>query len=311
MPLRVIYTDVTNDPSAWSHLTDAPEFAAALKDLGFSSIGLIQATLSDRSWERPLRTALHPEDAEEFIRRNQQSEVVNILANSGQTPALGKIDWLFGELVSFETILDNGAIVETTMKPIRSPRARPAGSLTNLANLFGAIFLAASHLLIGKPPEWPHPNYPLAGYFVELVSTRDTLILWQRHQERVAQVRERFHTTVRQHNSLAIYRTIRRRLQQTQEIKTLLFIPVLILVTALFVLYVPQLLISISLSITSPENTFGFLLSTLLTTFVAILGMVMVIRLINSYLPVPLTSLDALMKREPEKPTSDQEKPER
>ncbi len=297
MPPKVIYTDVTNDPTAWLQRIDAPEFAAALQDLGFSSIGLIRATLSDGSWERPMRTALHPEDAEELIRRNQQSEVVNILANSGQTPALGKIDWFFGELVSFETILDNGAIVETTMKPTRSPRAHPSEAPTNLSSLYGSTLQVANRMLFGKPPEWPHPNYPLAGYFVELVNTRDTLGLWQRHQERVAQIRVRFRTSIRQHNSLAFYRAIRRRLHQTQVIKTLLFIPALIVVTALFVMFVPQWLVSFSLSITSPENTVEFLLSTLLTSVIAILGLILLIRLIHSSLPIPLTPLDALIKQ--------------
>jgi hypothetical protein len=299
----VIYTDVTNDPSAQSVWIDSPEFAAALQGLEFSSIGLIRATLSDGSWERPLRAALHPEDAEELIRNSQQNQVVNILATTGQTPALGKIDWFFGELVSFETILDNGYIVETTMKPTRFPRAHPIETPTSPSHLYRAILQVANRFLFGKPPGWSHPHNPMAGYFVELVNTRDTLALWQRHQERVAQVRKRGHTAIRPHNSLAIYRAIRRRLRQTQEIKTLLFIPALILLTVLFVSFAPQWLVSFNLSITSLENTGEFLLSSLLGTTVAVFGMILLIRLLNAYIPVPLTPLDALLKLVHETPS--------
>jgi hypothetical protein len=232
MSIEISYINVSNDPDAEKRLVHAPEMVEELRKLGFRRICLIAAVYKSDKAIQMVRDFIEPEDAKDMIHFIESGEVIEILEAKSQS-AIAFIDRsITGPIVCFETMLANGIVIETVMKPGRAPRPRPIGT----ARRWSEKLLL---WLNPDPPIWPHPNNPSCDYYVELVNTSDISEQWNIHQKRVLEKLDGYHTSLPSHNSIAPYLAIRKRFWGIQAFQRRWFprflVPVLLLFTILYI----------------------------------------------------------------------------
>jgi hypothetical protein len=186
MPTIPVYYRVVTDSERGEA---ARKFAAPLRtrllSLGFASLGVLQTRSPGSVDQYVFRRYLQPDDAELLIENAEQGALAEVFT-SPDRQVFASIENVFGEaLVMLYTLLDNGMVIETSMKPGRGVAYKPgvSGRLMNLANR--------------RIQPWERETVPASGYFVEQVDTRDPDWLWQRHRQRVGEMQAKFAAEIR------------------------------------------------------------------------------------------------------------------
>lgn len=209
-PDEIFFRDVTGDPEAAQQVAQrGPELRAALLTCGFTPVGLAEFRAPGLAPQLEMLAATNP-DAELVQDAVANGEVDEVMTAPNRR-ALAAVENAFGgPVVSLRTLLEDGRIVETTMKPVRPPQnLDPFGTMltgnTHSTNLPLQATAKLMQLGTGKLPLWPRGDWPRAGYQVELVDTRDVSLLWQRHQQRLADSGQSQSAEIRPHTTLPLY----------------------------------------------------------------------------------------------------------
>lgn len=196
--------NATHDRAANKRANRASDLGRALIELGFVSLGPIHALKTQSS--------VKPRADSTGVGEAPQTKAADLVEAVGTEVSASRDSLMFAvvthtaadPVVCLQTILDNGVVVETTMRPVSAPQ-RPVGS-----SLFSRLIRWVS----GDPPLWPRSSWPPASYFVELVDTRDAHLLLDCHLERTKEAEQRYHTAVPDHHSPDIYQALQLRLRQ-------------------------------------------------------------------------------------------------
>ena len=188
---KIIRRDVSNDPEAHSKAISHPEFQAALLDCGFTNVGFCEVSAPGLLTQKQLEETIAPTDAALIFNALENGEVIEVLGSSDKS-TFAYIDIHFGgHVLIFITIAQDGTIVDTTMKPLRAPHASEkltGAAKTTFFNFVSQIAAKLRKLLLGLPPLWPRSNRPKAGYYLELLETRNPKVIWLRHQARLGEI---------------------------------------------------------------------------------------------------------------------------
>ncbi len=229
---NIHFKDVTNDPAAVRRIESNgqpryQQLRAELLALGFSPVGLLESALTSATVQVTLQTLnnLRPSPDVETLRGiMEQGPTITEILGSPDRKAFGIVDPFFGgPIVAFRTVLEHGQIIDTTMKPVRSPDARPiffqvdeAESGEAIAAVLHGVQKNLSKIIFGNPPSWPRDNCPQAGYHLEFVEARSIELLWERHCQRIHRIRS---SSIRPHNDLELFVCISRRWDKIRELK--------------------------------------------------------------------------------------------
>lgn len=217
---EVMYRDATHDPEAAARADRSPELRTDLLANGFMPIGLAEFRLSSQKPEAMPLTA-NPDLA--LLNDAAQNGEVDEVWTSLDQSAFAAIENSFGgPVVSIRTLMENGRVVETTMKPVRAPQIFPPssglpGGQDASSNLPMTLTLKLMQFGMGSLPLWAREDRPRAGYHVELVDTRDVGILWRRHQQHLQAVRQSDPARTRPHNLLTMYMAFNCRTMEIME----------------------------------------------------------------------------------------------
>ncbi len=179
-----IFENATHDRSAQQRAAVySTRWQAALEMQGFTPLGLLKTRSSRNLTRDQIESILEGDDAKMLIDVVENGDLTPVfLSPDGQT--LAAIENFFGgPLVSLHTLLKNGVIIETTMRPVRRPAQVRSG-----AGLQGFLVRAA---MSGRS-RWPRENRPQAGFFIELMEEHNLTALLARHRQRQAEIRQQY-----------------------------------------------------------------------------------------------------------------------
>lgn len=290
--LNITYTlhDRSYDPMARERANHAPKLLRSLADLGFTSLGVLEARVKNQQrFIRTLSSLMSDADVELINRSVEQGEAVEITVSPDKT-TFGVVErTVGGPVVTLLTIMENGVLVETVMRPSRAPNPPRDRQLTLAQRMLGLLL----HVDAGQPLIWPHQAVPAGGCYVELIKTQDVFRLHERHCARVQTMQGRYRTTIPRHDSLALYRATRVRFAQVVQHLNRWNNTAGILLIALLV---PLIFFWIWLS--RPANTLVQFLDTLLIlafALLALFGTQILGRAIAPWIPLPLVSRQQLL----------------
>lgn len=219
---KVVYRDVTQDGVAGTRANHAPTWRNALLALGFERVGLLEARLGGHLAPDPLGQFLADPDARLVMEVIAEGQVAEILTSRDRSTFAVIERWSGDPLVCLYTMVEDGIIVETTIKPTRSPQPsgpEPAFLSFRGDGVVGRILTLLTDAAVGTPPLWVHENWPRSGYHLMLVETHDMKVLWQTHRRRVDQLARGDQADVRPHNTLPLYLCIHHRARQIAQQK--------------------------------------------------------------------------------------------
>lgn len=293
-PPKVSYRDVTGDPEAAAQANRAPELRAALLAEGFAPVGLVEVYSPDLA----ARTMSLP--------TTPDLEVINDVARNGEVDevftspdqhAFAAVESAFDKpVVCIRTLMEDGCVVETTMRPTRPPRLPGPfdglpGANSDQAALPMSLALKLMQFGAARMPLWPRGDWPRAGYHVELVDTRDVGKLWRRHKQRLEAIQRSSPAAIRPHLQLPLYMCFNCRTMEIMRHQAswggcisngifALFV-LAISLTLLLTYRMPTIFVNISKA--SPFSAFFFLVPVLLMLVVAVTVMILM-GLSNTYL---------------------------
>ncbi len=207
---RSVYRDVTHDPEAESKAVHAPELREALVNLGFRRVGILEARIPNFD-PRQVKSQLAGPDAHIVTNAATEGEVNEILASPDRRAFAIVARYFGGPLISMQTVMEDGTIVETTMKPQRGPDANFSSASMKKRGVSTYVMSRLIGIGAGEPPRWPRQNSPQSGYHLELVETDDAETLWQRHQRNVQAISQTTDSGIRPHTALPLYLAINQR----------------------------------------------------------------------------------------------------
>ncbi len=241
-----LYTDVTGNPDAEGRADQLPELREALLTLGFKRVGFLEARSSDSPARQAQMTLMFEKDNDaELVRRVlTEGQVTEITASQDET-AFAELERFFDDqLIELRTILEDGAIIETTTKPMGRPQRRDP--IKGLRDIFESALLQRFMNWVrgDRVFLWATEHHPRAGYYLELVDNSSAERLWHRHRQRVAAIAESRGTSIPSQNSMRLYLAIceriselnryRKKVQNIGELVTVLLIILLVVVFLLF-----------------------------------------------------------------------------
>lgn len=219
---RITYRDATEDVGVDSRVNHAPELRDALIALGFRRVGLLETRLGDSLTAELLGQFLAGSDADLVLKVIAEGDVVEILTSPDQSAFAVTERWFGGPVVCLYTLVEEGIIVETTMRPARPPRPnQPAAQwlMFRADGVAGWLVTLLMNAVLGTPPLWVHENWPHSGYHLTLVDTRDVQVLWREHRRQVDRMAHRDGVRLRPHRTLPLYLCIRHRARQIAQQK--------------------------------------------------------------------------------------------
>jgi hypothetical protein len=209
---KIVYRDVTGNESVSSRAHYAPAMRDALVTLGFERVGVLEARLGGSLTAEPLGQIRADTDAELVLQMIAEGEVVEILTSPDRTTFAAIERWFGGPLVCLYTLVEEGIVVETTMKPADPPKPNgvAAGGLSlREDDPAGRVATLLINAAVGTPPLWIHKHWPRSGYRLALVDTREVEVLWHEHRRRIDQMARREGVCIRPHSTLPLYLCIR------------------------------------------------------------------------------------------------------
>jgi hypothetical protein len=232
----------------------------------------------------------------------ENGEVDEVMTSPDQR-AFAAVENAFGApVVSIRTLMENGRIVETTMKPTRPPQV--LSSFENLSNSQGdqanppmPITPKWMQFTMGRLPLWPRGNWPKAGYHLELIETRNVGELWRRHQQRLEAIQQSNPASIRPHIAVPMYLAFNGRTVEIMEDQARWNSRISNVLGVLFLLAMPltllltsQTKVTFNTAIkTSPFGALLFLAPILLMLVIAILTMILML-LSKTYLAPRLSA---------------------
>ncbi len=225
------FKDVTNDPIAATRIgpnqeARYQELRDELLNLGFSQVGLLRSVRQVSAMQRglaALRRLDRPPGVEPHGPAMQEGQIAEVLNSPGRE-AFAMVDSSSDDpVIVLQTILQNGAIVDTTMNPVRlqdlprvsSPVEKGESRKTIAAGLNG-LCDAIMNLFLGSFPRWSREDCPEAGYYLELVEGPSVQLLWERHRSRIQQEQQ---SGIGPHDDLDLFVCISRRWDHIRDAK--------------------------------------------------------------------------------------------
>ena len=190
---EITYKDITSLEGSAERANFDPALRQALLDLGFQSIGVLEGKSPDMINFEVMKRFINPDDLAMMADAVENGELEDILTSHDRTIFAAVNRFFGGPVVVMRTILQNGVVVETVIRPQR-------GALP-----------AAGKKVIGSMPLWARQDRPHWGYHVELVDTSQLSELWQRHRQRINELSKALQTSIPPQDNLPLYIALSQR----------------------------------------------------------------------------------------------------
>jgi hypothetical protein len=287
------FKDVSSLPDSATRADQLPELQQELETMGFRHLGYLEECVPNADAQGGLATFMFQgkRDTDFASKVFASGHVTEIMTAPGEIASVELERFFESQLLSFRTILENGVVVETGIRPVRLPERRDT-----IQPLRDALELKPVQKFINwvmGGPRWGMHHRPMAGYHCEFMDNPATREIWMHHKRRVEEIAKRQQTRIPPQNDMRfVFAMILRRQQisQFQERfvtwgETALFV-LLLLVLALFFLSVGSETLRLGFNLPMEVIlTLGFS-----TFFIALVGVAWPLRIaagVARYLPWP------------------------
>lgn len=203
------YRNATLDHDAQARAVFGAEYRARLEAIGFTFLGLLKVCPTINVKPEQAKKLLPGQDGEILAEALEIGEIVLLLVSPDKR-AFASIENYYGEpIVSLQTLLEDGTVVETTLKP--EHQLKRADVISEPDRAPGLMITALMKNTVGTQATWPRTNRPQAGYHVELLDSHNLADLWQRHQTNINRIDQQCRCGLRAHISMEIYMAICQR----------------------------------------------------------------------------------------------------
>jgi hypothetical protein len=212
------FKDVSHLPDAAGRADPLPEWRQELERMGFSHLGYLEERIPEADISGLLATLQGKHDQDFASQKLANGHVTELMTSPGEMASVELECFFESQLLTFRTVLENGVVIETGMRPARLPERRDA--IQPLRDALEAKPIQKFINLVMGGPDWGMYHRPMAGYLCEYMTNPAPQKLWLRHKQRIEVIAKKHQARIPPQNDMSlVFATILRRqhINQFQE----------------------------------------------------------------------------------------------